>query len=281
MTGLPPPRKKKTRKKKTKAAPPPEPVMEPKAQPGDTIEVMKSKTNNVFTCLWKADDVPGFCRDVYGPNYVASLMGGVRRNVPRGLLHVLCDDHYYDILNDDPRFNSVRLEKFYGDNCGGWSQVFEVVRSNLRPRMGKRHIWVGLDTIFMSNAQWLFDWDESIVGLPRDPLYPHKACNAVWTWNYEGAAFVWDAYEVAKKDGMKDYLLFDRPSEMQLLRFLCKSGGWKPLENNPKKLLSYKAHVLQGVNPWKTHATMVYFHGKPKPSDLPPKNRIRLEWMRP
>jgi hypothetical protein len=305
MTGLPPPpnrkpkkKKKAGKKKKAKQKPPTadevqaesataEEVQEeattiyhdkPETEAPPTVVAKKKMTNNVFSFLWQGTDLPGFSNDAYDLKYVELLANGVRKHVPNGQLTMLADEFYYEQMRGDRRFDSIRLEKFDGHGIGGWSNVLEGFRENLRPKMGKRHMLVGLDTVFMGNCQWLFDWNKSPVGLPLDPYNAPQPCDAVVTFDYEGAAFVWDAFEVAKTDGMKDYLLFDVPSEMMLLRYLYKRERWEPLEQQPSKLLSYKAHVLRGVNPWRHHTSVVYFHGKPKPHQLSHTNRIWQQW---
>lgn len=296
MTGLPLPRKKKSKSKKKKRKGAKKKAVADAAAAQDeivtadevteevvtlpTIVETAKRTNRVFSCLWKGEDLPGFCNNVYGPKYVECLNRGVRRHVPNGQLTMLCDEYYYQILKKDKRFNSVRLEKFAEPGVGGWSRIFEVNRENLRPKLGKRHVWVGLDTVFMGNCQWLFDWSYSPVGLPMDPFHPHVACNGVWTWDYEGAAFVWDEYQAAKASKMENYQLFGRPSEMMLLRYLFKAEGWVPLEDKPRKLLSYKRHVLFGYNPWKMQTSITYFHGNPKPHQLKRDNLMSAEWLK-
>ena len=295
MTDRPPPPNPKKRKAKAKAK---KKVQEPtadevQAEVVTAEEVIdeattlhhdrkaKVYTNRVFSCLWQGEGLPRFSNDVYGLKYVDHLYRGVKRHVPHGSLTMVCDDYYYDKLKENDRFSAVRLERMDGHGIGGWSNMFEIVRENLRPKMGRRHVWVGLDTVFVGNCQWIFDWDKSPVGLPLDPYHAPQPCNGVWTFNFDGAAFIWDAYQVAKEDGMKDYLLFGQPSEMMLLRYLYKQEGWSPLEVRARKLLSYKVHWNNMRNPFLESPSVCYMHGRPKPHELTPHDPVRKLWEMP
>jgi hypothetical protein len=253
-------------------------VVEESLKRWDSKPTEKVFTNRVFSCLWQGTDLPGFSNDAYSPVYVDRLRKGVEKHVPNGQLTMVCDEFYYDKLQGDPRFKAVRLERFDGHGIGGWTNMLEVFREGLRPKMGRRHILVGLDTVFVGNSKWLFDWDKSPIGLPLDPYKAPLPCNAVTTFNFEGAAFIWDAFEVAKTDGFKDYMMFGCASEMSLLRFLYEQEKWYPLEPRAKKLLSYKVHWNQMRNPFLESPSMVYFHGRPKPHEMTPHDPVRRIW---
>ncbi len=53
--------------------------------------------------------------------------------------------------------------------------------------------------------------------------------------------------------------------------------NWGVLEHYPTRILSYKKHVRDGeMDPME--ATIVYFHGNPKQSDLPEHDPVRRRW---
>ena len=45
--------------------------------------------------------------------------------------------------------------------------------------------------MFVGDCEWLFEWEESPVGIPVDPYHPHKPCDAVImaivdSWDVDG-----------------------------------------------------------------------------------------------
>ena len=293
MTGLPPPNKKKTakvreaaRKKRNKEAK----VVQDEivtaeeliAEDIDNVvpprEELPERPNVVYATLWKGEGLPAYSNDLYDLKYVECLHDGIMRHTKTARLHLILDDHYWKKACEHPALLGVTKSKFEGHGCGGWSNIMEVFSPANRPKGNTRHVWMGLDTVLVGNCDWLFQWNTSPMGLPIDPINPARACNAVMSYNEEGADIAWEAYEVAKaKNGMNDFRLQGQPSEMQLLRFLCKRERWRPLEIKPKQLLSYKSHVTKGA-PWRG-ASVVYFHGVPKPHELPLQDPIRKEWL--
>lgn len=230
----------------------------------------------VFACLWRGTGLPKFSQDVYGVDYVKALVCGVERCVPDADLILLVDDYYWKALKDVKEgLAPITICRFEGHGIGGWSNILEVCRPSLWPVGDEYHMHVGLDTVFINNCEWLFEWDKAPVGLPLDPFHAPLPCNGVWTFNREGAELVWNAYLAAGY--MREHRLFGVPSEMQLLRALDKEHRWPRLEEVPKKLLSYKVHVRRGV-PWKD-ASIVYLHGTPKQHDLHDHDPVKKIWM--
>lgn len=226
----------------------------------------------VFSCLWRGEDLPEFCTDVYDAEYVESLAAGIERHVPNGTLTLLTDEFWYPKVVH--RLPHVRHERFLGD-APGWLRIMECFRPGLQPDEDERCMWMGLDTVLIGDCTWLRDWDESDVGLPLDPIHPPKPCNAVTTYNRKGAQIMWEA---SQQPGVENYTLFGRfPSEMVLQRELSVQHNWWPLEARPKLLLSYKKHVVKGAD-WR-NASIVYWHGAPKPHQLPDTNKVKKEWL--
>lgn len=232
-------------------------------------------TRIVMTCLWKGEDLPGYSNDVYRPEHVANLAAGVRRHIPDSRLVVLADDHYAPLIDPLP----VDVIGFSGWGCGGWSNVLEAFRPGLRPPDGDRVLLVGLDTVIVGDCEWLFEWRDAPIGLPLDPYHHPEVCDAVVTFDAEGADLVWSAFLESRKDEMRGDLFMGKPSEMALLRRLRARYGWDTLEPEPRgRLMSYKVHVLPDFA--FDGASIVYFHGEPKPDELDTRNPIRREWER-
>ena len=253
----------------------------------------------VIANLWKGDigNVPSYSADMYGIQYVEKLARGIRRHVTDGALTMLMDQHYATLWGQHAREMDddldVTVRPYEGYDCGGWSRRFENMRPGLHPT-GERVVMMDLDTILVGNCDWLWSWDESPVGLHLDPYYDPKVGCGIVTFDGEGAAIVWDAFLKARENGMADYYAYGHPSEMILLRALYVAHGWKPLEPKAEKLLSYKVHVMRQKreikperlasvrepNPW-DRASIVYFHGHPRPNELAPQHALRQEWDRP
>lgn len=238
----------------------------------------------MIACLWSDDrrELPGYSgKAKWSIGVVSALVLNARRRVPGCRFVLLVDEVWaraYDAIVTSPGGGAARipdaLVSFSGADCGGWSRICEVFRPDLAPRAGERNLFVGLDTVFVDDARWLFEWDHAPVGLPLDPYHAPERCDAVVSYDAEGAALVWAAYEESRdRDGMRADLYAGKPSEMALLRRLSREHGWPPLEPGFHRLRSYKVHGSQRVQ----GTTVVYFHGTPKPQDLPEGNWVRGE----
>jgi len=232
----------------------------------------KLSSHKVITALWKGENLPRHSNDVYGPEYVENLAQGVQEHIPDSELLVLTDAHYWHRLSD----SSARVLALDGYGVGGWSNILEMFRPDLWPCAGERMLGMGLDTVIVGDCSWLWEWDESPVGLPLDPYYAPLPCNGVMTWDREGAQLVWEAFLESRRARMARHLYARRPSEMALLRDLYARLGWVPLEHTHRRLLSYKVHVKNGMPV--EDASIVYFHGSPTPADLPESDPIRQCW---
>lgn len=236
----------------------------------------------IICFLWRGEGLPSYSQNVYDLDYVVNLKNGIKRCLGGGQLAVMTDDYYLPLLASHPDLNDVEFIPFEGHGIGGWTNVLEAFRPDLRPKFCDRFLLVGLDTVFINDFSWLFEWDHAPVGIPRDPFDTKTVCDAVISFDKQGAKIVWDFYlkEVARNQ-MKDHLLARKPSEMMLLRTLSKVHKWKNLdETNPGMLLSYKAHVVRDRRLWR-NSSIVYFHGHPKPADLPKESEIRKVWEGP
>lgn len=252
----------------------------------------------MMSFLWQGDDLPGYSANKYDLEYVARLARGVWRWCGEDAeLVIIADDHYAPLLrayvaerapyHTDWR-TRFRVDIMAGFGIGGWSNVLEGFRPGLQPKEGERVVMVGLDTVFVGDSSWLFDWNEAPIGLPLDPYHDPEPCDAVIVVSPDGAWTVWNYFIAeAKRNKMKDHLMAGVPSEMMLLRHLSKVHGWAKLEPRATRLLSWKVHLNKNlftpktISPrWPSGTSLVYFHGRPKPADLPEEDPIRKEWER-
>lgn len=242
---------------------------------------------HVIATLWAGDDLPGYSANKYGVEDVLRLWRGVRKYVTDGVLHVLCDELHmarlalHTLSSDEPDLReTLRCHYLEGHGIGGWTPIMEAFSERTLAQLllsdgtiknKQRHLLVGLDTVFVANSDWLFDWDLAPIGLPADPYHPESVqpCDAVVTFDVRGATLAWSEYKSSKLRVPFPHMYAGYPSEMELLRSLHHFFSWPMLEGHkPKKLVSYKANKVKerGIP---EEATIVYFHGYPKPSDLP------------
>jgi len=220
---------------------------------------------HVIACLWNGTDLPKFSAGRYGPEYVEALKSGLARHWPGARLTVLTDGSY-TLPNTEQRMLSK--------GWPGWWRRFEAFHPDLWPEEDGRLVLLDLDLILVGDCEWIGRWDLATVGLPLDPFFPDRVCSTVVTADRKGAELLWEA---AVHVYPQDYKYMGQPSEMALLRVMAKSHCWEPLEPAPSRLLSYKAHVKKGHS-W-TDASIVYFHGEPKPADLDDREVLKSLWL--
>lgn len=243
-----------------------------------TEEQMSDIERSVIACLWNGDEtVPDYSRAKYDLAYVERLARGVKRCIPGGHLTLLVDQFYARRIPQELEL-LLSLRELEGLGVGGWSNLCESWAPDLWPKKGERALFVGLDTIFVSDCSWLFEWKKSPVGLPHDPYEKPLPCDAVVSYDREGAALIWNEFLHSRGDRMANHLYAGRPSEMALLRNLSKKYGWEPLEEVSSQLLSYKADVIARGVRWQK-SSLVYFHGTPKPADLEEHELLKKVWQ--
>lgn len=233
---------------------------------------------NVIAGLFEGTDLPSYNAGRYGAGDVARMRDNLAATNPSARLTVVADEAHYDAV---AALEGVTARRMKGIGCGGWTPLFECFMPPLWPAPGERHLFVGLDTVFMGDIGWLFDWDKAPVGLPLDPIFDYRGlpCDAVVSFNMNGAAIIYRAYCEAKSfDGMRSNRLGEYPSEMVLMRRLYAIHGWPPLEAEHKRLLSWRIHVRDGGRSV-DEASIVYFHGKEKQDDLPADDPVRRAWQ--
>ena len=154
--------------------------------------------------------------------------------------------------------------------------MLEAFRPDLAPEEGERNMLIGLDTILTGSLSELMSWAEAPVGLPPDPFHPERPCNAITTFDREGAELVWGAFKAS--NGMKNVSYKGAPSEMILLRSLWEEHAWPMIDPAGEACLSYKMDVQHKRRDWREEGVMIYFHGRPKPQDLVEGSELKKVW---
>lgn len=235
-----------------------------------------SEPKRVRSWLWKpVGDLPSFTTG-YDERYVEALLRGLTRNLsPPWRLELWVDDYWEEKLCPD---SFLSLIPFSGQDAGGWTRMLEIF--SYPPDPGERILALGLDSLITGNCDWLFEWKEAPCGFIRDPLNPGTISNSVMTFDLQGAADLWSRYVEIRRGSARrrdrrqagfpdDLRIFGCPSEMMLMRRYWEERPTPLLEDEPRKLLSYKCHTRGGIPPAGFDPSIVYFHGSPKPHELP------------
>lgn len=232
----------------------------------------------IVSWLWKpTGELPGFTEG-YDERYVIALLRGLGRNLtPPWRLELFVDNHWREAL-ESRSLEHLRLHAIT-EPMEGWSHMMQIFSPAHRPARGERILAVGLDTIIVGDCDWLLGWDEADLGWIRDPLSPGTISNSVMTFNSLGAELLWDRYQEAKAQNFPArYRIFDQPSEMMIQRSIYEEHPFPLLEEEPRRLLSYKKHTREGVFWPGGRVSVVYFHGSPKPHELEMGNPLLDMW---
>ena len=254
-----------------------------KRHPGE-----ERKLKRIRSWLWQpTGDLPSFTEG-YDERYVAALMSGLGRHVTLPWrLELYCDRHWFDRLNEwlkgHPQWlaTDMLLPILMQEPFNGWAHMMEIFKpEHHRPARGERILAVGIDTIIVGDCDWLFEWDEADCGWIADPYAKGTISNSVMTFNNLGAACLWDRYLEAKRQNFPQWCrMFDQPSEMMIMREHFSKYIHPLLEEEPHRLLSYKAHTRDGLWWPGTPVSIVYFHGSPKPHELPFGHPLLSHWQ--
>jgi len=225
-----------------------------------------------MACLWEGKDLPSYSANAYQDLRYVRHLAKAAQDVG-GKLTLIADNHYHPIVSK-AAIPGVDLVRMNGYGCGGWSPILEAFRPDLRPWNDSRHVLVGLDTIVTGDIRWLWEWDDAPIGVPMDPYETDTVCDAVWTFDRLGSAIMWDAFMASMKTGMRAHYYAGRPSEMALVRDVWRTRRWPTLDSS--KVASFKAHYCRAAGD--LSASIVYFHGRPKPADLDRNHPLRAIW---
>ena len=213
---------------------------------------------------------------VYTPSWVDKLYRGIARNY-KGKFDFIClTDQNYKF--EEP----IRNERLsMSVDLYGWLCLVDMYRPDLCK--GQRFT-VGLDTIITGPIDNILNWKNKI-GLCTDPGQPHLICNAVTSASPEFCVEYWKLWDWKKTDWLTECQMnfnserthrsVKAPSEMEVLRTYYNDVD-RLDEKFPYSILSYKKHIRQDRSLLDT-ASIVYFHGRPKPHQL--LNRVGEEWV--
>lgn len=148
----------------------------------------------------------------------------------------------------------------------------------LRPDICSGHRMVlGLDTIICNSIESILQWNGDC-GLLDDPLNPGELCNGVGIYSQSCAGRLWHLwqnrdrlftkeelyyvpdYEIGKISHKQGYL-----SEMAFLRTVMHQQAARLNRIFPNQIQSYKVHWKESGRQMKNQASIIYFHGNPKP----------------
>lgn len=224
---------------------------------------------SVLTVLFngQSESIPVYSRDRYGPQWVDRLYRGLQRWMPEPFRMLCLVDREYEFAEDVEQVELI-------DPSEGWMAINEAFRPDLGVESG---ILVGLDTVITGDLSDICALDGSDIFAPRDPYKLRMPCNALVRFNAAGADYLWSEWNRDRAYWRGECVYAGHPSEMVFLRRLWPRADWQYIDDLlPGQVVSYKVHVRsQGGG---KDARVVYFHGNPKPCDLPASDPVRLAW---
>ncbi|HIC84526.1 MAG TPA: hypothetical protein EYO93_03955 [Nitrososphaerales archaeon] len=220
----------------------------------------------VVTALFKGENtnIPHSV-GIYDPIWVDKLYRGIARHYS-GLFDFVClTDANYKF---EENIRQVRLSKSVDQY--GWMSLMDLYRPDLCD--GKRFT-AGLDTIITGSLDDILAYDPPRdagppheIALCRDPNTPDLVCNAVTLATPKFCEQLWELWQTKEEEILEKCIFFNVPSEMAVMRNYYNNSPKLDVVF-PQRLLSYKMHLQKNFDLVKT-ASIVYFHGKPKPQQL-------------
>ena len=232
-------------------------------------------THRVLTAFWKGGDVPGYEPDTFTWNHVNKLAEGVERAFTDAVLVVMRDKWMAD--KPDERHHLIREVDLPGTHIGGWTPWLELFRPD-DMAAGETCVYVGLDTVFCRDCDWLFSW-RGFVGLIPDPDSADDVASCVVVTDGFGARLIHSRYRFHRRTGFGGLHTRERPSDWMMFRELQQQFGWARLDDPPRRILSYKKHHLVKNDGFlRDEVSIVYCHGHPRPWEIPRGNPVRELW---
>jgi len=219
--------------------------------------------------------VKGYTPDTFTWSHVNKLAEGVERAFPSDTVLVVMRDEWFADKPDErhPLIVEVDLPPTHS---GGWTPWLELFDGDTIPE-GERCVYVGIDTVFVEDCGWLFDWDACPVGLIPDPFKPHQAATCVVTADRHGAHWIEEEYRFRQGTKFHGCKTRGRPSDWIMLRNMQSQHQW-PMLDSPR-IRSFKQHTSKkdgGKIPPGT--SLVYCHGEPRPWEIPEGHPVRETW---
>jgi len=190
----------------------------------------------IATLLWQSNDASQPFSRCYDESWVEKLYRGFARNLTQPFDFVCFTDRPREFAEPVKQMPILDLSPSYA-TC-------------IEPyRMGAPMILAGLDTIITGNVDHLarYCFEETEIGLPRDPYAPHHACN--------GVALVPEGFELVA-------LSHRGQNDMEWIR----TFPHRFIDDEfPGHVVSFKGRVRDTRL---GDARIVYFHGEDKPHEL-------------
>jgi hypothetical protein len=212
----------------------------------------------VATCLWDANQNSHYFSRCYSDEWVDKLYRGFARNLTVPFEFVL--------FTDKPRkFNErIKQQPLVSKNpdYGCFTEPY---------KLNEPMILVGLDTVIVGNIDHFADYCMSAdkIALLRDPKsyrlkdqgYPDQSIN--------GVAFV-------PRGWRRIYDEWTGGNDMLHLR----KYPWEPIDDKwpREQIVSYKLSVRPNGDALYPDTRVVFFHGKPKPSELTHLDWVKTHW---
>lgn len=136
---------------------------------------------------------------------------------------------------------------------------------------------IDLDTVIVGPLDWIGQVDAPFVGV-RDWGASHRLNGGLWTLTPGAYASVWTAFSAAREDIQRRW----RTDDAWIGTAFPAPAFYQ--DAFPGRIWSYKwGHLgeLKGAEPLQecpVGASVIAFHGKPKPSDLPADHWARRVW---
>ena len=213
---------------------------------------------------------------VYNTDYVEKLYRGFQRNltIPFEFICLVDQNYYFE--------ENIIAERFKRSvDQYGWLSLMEVYRPDLCKGV---RFTVGLDTIITGPLDDIVSSRVAKLGVCTDPIYPDKICNAVTLSTPEFCKEFWGMWEGNELQLIPESRLWQdnlpsAPSEMVLMR---KFYGNSPRIDRvfPGRIVSYKVQIRDSAVPAGvvSGASIVYFHGHPKPHHLTGEQWVQENW---
>ena len=226
---------------------------------------------SIITALFDGNEAknppPVYSRKYYSEEWGDKLYRSIKRNYSDEFRFICLCDKGYEFVEP---IESIR----FLDPSSGWTGILDA----LRPECGKRRFVIALDTVITGNLDEILSF-EGECALHSDPYNPSQLNNGVAFFNEEISAELWNEWNTRKDYWTEEIrYLGNCPSEMLFLRKNLNGRAERLDELHPGKILSWKAEIEpQGIDP--ESCSIVYFHGRPKQSDLQDRDWIKRHWI--
>lgn len=183
-------------------------------------------------------------KPAYGPTHVNRLAAMLARNTTR--------QHDFLCLTDDPTGINIPYTDVGTDLKGWWAKL---VLFRPHPALvGRRVIYLDLDTVIMGDADFLFDYDGQLAML-RSFLPPSKYGSAIMSFQAGFGREIWTEFH-RRPQNIMERLYGDQDWIEENLKAV---DLWQDIA--PGKIGSYKVDHLEGEP---GGFSVCCFHGRPK-----------------